>query len=406
MADTNEEENLKKLDAQLKAGIKQVLLSENFKNFLEAQSSFFSYRYSFRNSLLIKMQIPYASYVMGAEDWKKFGRNVTDTTNGAFIVIPVFTKKDSQYLKGLKDELSRELKDNPGLDQAKISLNNSKMIFTLQRNGIWGIEEGKQTQKFYSEKAFDSFFNQNIINKLPPDYKVGRVYDIMDTDTPEYLWVKNGFSYNEAARDDKGHCIKNENNEYKIINSPERIDRFQQKLDLTVPPNDRRKMELLFGAIRDVCKNNGISIEAVDRGMLPHGKDGCDAIFNFENQKLQYSDDLSIERRISCIFHELAHAFLHNNLNRLAGEMAVDEDDIDHSIMEIQAEATAFLTAKRFGIETDTESFQYLAAFSGNLALPELEKSLGVIHKASNTLLSCISRDKLYPQYLSNIEPK
>jgi len=405
MADLNEEENLKRLDAQLKAGIQQVLLSQNFKNFLETQSAFFSYKYSFRNSFLIKMQIPYASYVMGAEGWKKFGRSVTDNTKGAFIVIPVFTKKDSQYLKGLKDELSNELRDNPGLEQAKISINNSKIVFTLQKNGIWGIEEGKQSQRFYSEKEFNSFFYQNIINKLPPAFKSGQVFDIKDTDTPEYLWVKNGFSYNEAARDDKGNCIRNGNNEYKIINSPERINRFQQKLDFVIPQNDRRKMELLFGALRDVCKNNGISIEAVGRGMLPNGNDGCDALFNFENYKLQYSDDLSIERRISCIFHELAHAFLHNNLNRLAGEMAVDKNDIDHSVMEIQAEATAYLTAKKFGIETDTESFQYLAAFTDNLAMPELEKSLSVIHRASNTLLSEIEKELIKSGYNLALDP-
>ena len=43
----------------------------------------------------------------------------------------------------IKNELIKMLEDNPDSDHAKKRIGSSKIEFTLQRNGIWGVESGE-----------------------------------------------------------------------------------------------------------------------------------------------------------------------------------------------------------------------------------------------------------------------
>ena len=404
MDDHTNEINIRKLNNQLRAGIRAVLLSDNFKNFLETQSRFFLNRYSLRNTLLIRQQIPDPSYVMGAEDWKRYGRQVTNDAKGAFIFIPEYPARDTKYLDWIKLTLHDMFMANPDLILAKKRIGNSNIEFTLQKNGIWGVEAGEAKIRFSSEDEFTKFYWKNLANRLPVSYTIGKVFDIKDTLIPEHLWVKNNFSLHEAVLDDFGYPVQNEYGEFKIKNSAERIFRFVDKLDFTIPKNDEIKMNLLFTALKDVCKNNEISIEAVDRVLIDNGDD-CDGRYNHEDKRFQYANDLSLERRISVTFHELTHVLLHSNLQELSTALGVDRKEINRNFLEIQAEATAYLTAKKFGIETDTDSFYYLAEFSNSLDLRELEKSMNVIHKAANSLLNLIEKELIKSGYNLSLEP-
>ena len=42
----------------------------------------------------------------------------------------------------------------------------------------------------------------------------------------------------------------------------------------------------------NVCKNNGISIEAIDRDLLENGENGCDGLYNFKDKRIQYASEL------------------------------------------------------------------------------------------------------------------
>ena len=406
MTDQNTDEiNMRRLNSQLRAGIRSVLLSDSFKNFLETQARFYSNHYSFKNTLLIQQQINDPTYVMGAEEWKKYGRQVADDAKEALINIPIYPKEDSHYLDKIKYELRSMLMDDPGLMLAKKRLGASKIEITLQKNGIWGVESGGSGRRFSNETELDKFYWKNLNNKLPADYMIGKVYDVKDTFIPEFLWVKNNFSFHEAVLDDHGDLITNNKGEFKITNSAERISRFVESLDFEIPKNDEVKMNLLLTALKDVCKNNGISIEATDRGLIENGDKGCDGVCDFQNRRIQYANDLSLERRISVVAHEMAHVLMHSNLQRLSDVMGIDKKEIDHKLIEIQAEATAYLTANKFGIETGTSSFQYLATYSNSLALRQIEKSLEVIHKASKSMLNFIEKELIKSGYNLSLSP-
>lgn len=79
------DDKLKALLEQAEQGTKDVFESDRYRNYLATMSKFHSY--SFRNSLLILMQKPEASYVAGYSAWqKKFKRQVQRGEKGIQIV--------------------------------------------------------------------------------------------------------------------------------------------------------------------------------------------------------------------------------------------------------------------------------------------------------------------------------
>jgi hypothetical protein len=77
----------------LKNGIKELVTSEKWTEYLKFQTAF--HRYSFRNSMLIMLQQPTATYVKGLKQWKaEFERDVkkTEVKNGIAILAPLMRK--------------------------------------------------------------------------------------------------------------------------------------------------------------------------------------------------------------------------------------------------------------------------------------------------------------------------
>jgi len=87
------EEALKKTES----GINELISaleqgkSEALTQFLEFQSRF--HEYSFRNSLLIAIQNPSATYVAGFQRWKSLGRYVKKGEQGIMILAPIVRRK-------------------------------------------------------------------------------------------------------------------------------------------------------------------------------------------------------------------------------------------------------------------------------------------------------------------------
>ena len=77
------------LSEQLQQGIRSVLDSESFKSWLDTGSKMFLNNYSFNNAMLVWWQRPDASYTMGYEQWKWYGRNVSQGAQGIKIFTPV-----------------------------------------------------------------------------------------------------------------------------------------------------------------------------------------------------------------------------------------------------------------------------------------------------------------------------
>jgi len=396
------------LSEQLMQGVKSVMESENYKNWLATSSSYFTSNYSMRNALLIFLQKPEATYVKGYEAWKEFGHNVRQGAKGAKIFVPVmaYDKTEGQLFRMVMSNLQGQIKQN----QEQIAVYRvgiSPIEFTMNRNGQVGLRvNGKERTIFPNQQEVKKFISSAILGKVPMYYTVGTVFDVKDTIVPEYLWVKKGYTKDEIVKDENGKPIKNRRGEVKIVNTPERQAKYRPSLELSVTdPKDPAKMAILYDALKTVSIRNGVPVTDVPRGSDEKLSGGADGYFSrqFTPDKpkgfIIMPDDLEPTRKVATLLHEMGHSDLHGNLEKLAVQMGEKIMPVRISplfswnMREIQAESVAYATARQFGIETDTSSFEYLAAYTQGFDMQDMEKSLNVIFNECKKLTQEISAE-------------
>lgn len=101
-------DRIKELSEELEDGIKKIFKSDKYKKFLGTMSKF--HDYSFRNSLLIMMQNPEATYVAGFNKWNTLNRKVNKGEKGIRIFAPAPIKKMFEQYK--KDEKGNFIYEN------------------------------------------------------------------------------------------------------------------------------------------------------------------------------------------------------------------------------------------------------------------------------------------------------
>lgn len=90
----------------LEKGIREVMTSENFQEWLRFISSF--HQYSFNNTILIYCQRPTATAVKGFNEWKKDGRFVKKGEKAIKILAPLIRKKKDEKKDGEKKEEAKQ----------------------------------------------------------------------------------------------------------------------------------------------------------------------------------------------------------------------------------------------------------------------------------------------------------
>ena len=389
------------LTQRLENGVRQVLNSEQFKNWLSTGGKLFYNNYSFRNAMLVWLQKPDATYVMGYEKWKEYGRNVKQGATGAKIIIPFIANEKTKggLFRTIKNGLTSQFASNPSLKEAVYRLGASNIEFTMNgSNHLIGLRiNGSEKQIFGSDEEVKRFIDRAIIGKVATGFSVGTVFDAKDVIIPEYLWLKSGFTKDEIALDDKGNPIKNRRGETKIINTPERQARFQPSLDTKIVAKDAEKMQLLFEACVAASERKGVPVSLADKSTDSTLKGGAKGYYSRQfsadkpNGFIVIDNSLEITEKCAVLLHEMGHSDLHKDLKALAEEMG--EKNISREMREVQAEATAFAVAGTFGIETDTSSFKYLAAYARGFDLQEFHKSLEVIFQETQQLTNDIKTE-------------
>lgn len=399
VSQTEEKKSAKDLLAeQLTQGVKSVMDSDNYKNWLDTSSRLFTNNYSLRNAILIYMQKPDASYTMGYEAWKDYGRNVAQGAQGAKILVPVmaYEKIEGSLQRMILSNLRDQIKQNPG-QVAAYRVGTSKVEFTMNDNGQVGLRtNGKEKGIFANQQEMKKFISNAVLGQIPMYYNVGTVFDVKDTIVPEHLWVKKGYTKDEVVKDKDGKPVKNKRGEVKIINTPERQAKFQPKIGIALAEQDPEKMAVLYDALKAVALRNGVPVSDVPRESdetLMGGADGYfSRQFDEKNPKgyIVMPDDLSPTSKCATLMHEMAHSDLHGNIAKLEAEMG---NKVPRHMREIQAESVAYATAKQFGIETDTSSFKYLAIYTKGFELQDMQKSLDVIYKECQKLTAEIKTE-------------
>ena len=269
---------------QLHEGIQNMMNSEQYKNWLDTSSRLFSNNYSINNAILVFMQKQDASYTMGYEQWKEYGRNVKQGAKGIKILIPVmaYEKNQGALFKMIKNNLNSQLAKNSSLNVASYRIGKTSLEFTMNRKGTWGMKvNGKENGIFNNEQEVQKFIQKSILGKVPMYYSVGTVFDVKDTMIPETLWLKEGkFKKEELALAGDGKPRKNRKGEYEVVNTPERRAKFKPSLDMDIPQLNEKKMEQFFGVLKQVSENHNIPVTEVERESDETLKGGADGYFS------------------------------------------------------------------------------------------------------------------------------
>ena len=89
--------NIEGITEKLETGLKNLLDSDNWKEYLKTLYRF--HQYSFNNCILIKMQYPEASRVAGDKTWQNMGRQVRKGEKAISILAPCPHKKTIEVEK-------------------------------------------------------------------------------------------------------------------------------------------------------------------------------------------------------------------------------------------------------------------------------------------------------------------
>lgn len=389
-----------KLQEQLEAGVKAVMNTDAFRNWLSTSSKMFTRQYSFGNAILVWMQKPNATFTMGYEAWKGFGRNVEQGAMGAKIFVPqmAYERQTGALAANVKKTLIKQLANEPATELAVYRLGNSKVEFVLNRaNRTYGLRiDGKDRGLLGGEEDLQRFIERSVLGKIPVGFTVGTVFDVTDTTVPEFLWVRKGYTKDEVERDANGKPIKNRQGEVKIRNTPERQARFQPDIGGEIAAGDPVKMERLFDACAAAAERKGIPVYLRSKDVDATLASGAKGYFSRETLPGAPKGYIVIDKtleptdRAAVMLHEMSHADLHGNLEKLNAQFG---ERVTRNMREVQAEASAFATAQQFGIETDTSSFTYLAAWSTGFQLQEFQRSLELIYKEMKSLTADIKAE-------------
>jgi hypothetical protein len=104
-------DKVEQLQADIEAGVAELVEGEDWQRWLRVASRF--PRYSFRNTLLIKIQQPDASVVMGYRAWQAFGHQVRKGSKSISILAPC------TYKTGRNDEEAEDQDEAEAAEQQK-----------------------------------------------------------------------------------------------------------------------------------------------------------------------------------------------------------------------------------------------------------------------------------------------
>lgn len=120
-------------------------------------------------------------------------------------------------------------------------------------------------------------------------------------------------------------------------------------------------------------------------------KASTDGYFSPLEQRIAIRSGMSEVQTISATIHEIAHSLLHNE--NLEQAQALDQEQIkvlvkNQRTKEVEAESVSYTICAYYGIETNENSFGYIASWSKDKELLELKASLELINQTANQLIT------------------
>lgn len=116
-------------------------------------------------------------------------------------------------------------------------------------------------------------------------------------------------------------------------------------------------------------------------------KDGADGYFDMDANRIALREGMSEVQTVAAGIHEVSHAKLHNK-----EAAALQPVPKNRRTEEVEAESIGYAVCQYYDIQTDENSFPYIASWSKDKELPELRASLETINKTAAGLIGDIDR--------------
>lgn len=119
-------------------------------------------------------------------------------------------------------------------------------------------------------------------------------------------------------------------------------------------------------------------------------REGLDGFFRHSDteRNIHINNSMSQVQTVAAMVHEITHATLHDT--DVPGDETSAQREARRAREEVEAESVAFVVSQHFGIETDANSFGYVANWSSGRELAELKASLDTIRKTASQLIDKI----------------
>lgn len=188
--------------------------------------------------------------------------------------------------------------------------------------------------------------------------------------------------------------ILDENGNAVIEEKEIKIPMFKPVAVFDISQTDGPPLPTLAENLTGDVQNYDVFMEAVRRSSpVPISFEpmeaNTDGYFNLDRQEIHLREGMSEVQTVCAAIHEIAHAVLHNK----------DAEEKSRQTEEIEAESVAFTICAYYGIDTEPNSFGYLADVLArpmgitDMELTELKASLDTINKTSGELIDKIDRN-------------
>lgn len=132
------------------------------------------------------------------------------------------------------------------------------------------------------------------------------------------------------------------------------------------------------------------AVESVSPAPIGFEKmDDKDGYYHQTEKRIALREGMSERQTAAAAIHEISHATLHA-LDMEHLKESLKARGKDQKTMEIEAESIAYVVCQHYGIETGENSFGYIAMWSKDKSLPELQASLKIIRDTASDIIGRI----------------
>lgn len=377
-------EEILEYQKQLIEGVQGVLSSEKWLEYLIVQSKF--RRFSFNNTIMIMLQNPNATKIMGMKKWNELNRYVMEGEQP----IKIFAPKFKYYNK-----------ENKGKKKAKISKFTKGDLLNVKGEIVKQEFKGKNGYGIYlmeiDQLNYDDITGYIKVVSASEALEIGSIYRIdgvIDTyKNLKQLAITDIEFIGKVNKKSKGQVLIG----FQLVD----IYDISQTMGEDLPDicediaGDSEQAKLILDIVPEL-----VDIPIIEEDLDYNG-------YFIPEQNIGIKKSLSLNHKAKTVIHEYSHYVLYK---LKAGGLDLTKYIINakatndlYAVEEIVVESIAFMVCKYFGIDTSNYSFEYVASWSsGNVS--RVKKVGGLIQKYFSKIIDKMEAAKCEMLGIENIE--